>query len=77
VNAKGMTLIPGLVEGHAHMSHESVISTEDLILPPPEVHRLLTARVVVGVLLDHDFTSAYGASAAKLRLDNAGSRAVL
>ena len=68
IDAKGMTLIPGLVEGHAHLSFESVTSTEDLISPPPEEHTLLTARVAK-VLLDHGFTSAYGASAAKLRLD--------
>jgi imidazolonepropionase-like amidohydrolase len=68
VEAKGMTLMPGLVEGHAHLSFESVTSTEDLISPPPEEHTLLTARVAK-VLLDHGFTSAYGASAAKLRLD--------
>jgi imidazolonepropionase-like amidohydrolase len=68
VNANGMTLMPGLVEGHAHLSFEAVTSTEDLISPPPEEHTLLTARVAK-VLLDHGFTSAYGASAAKLRLD--------
>ncbi len=68
VDAKGMTLMPGLVEGHAHLSFEDVKVTEDLIAPPPEEHTLLTARVAK-VLLDHGFTSAYGASAAKLRLD--------
>jgi len=68
VEAKGRTLMPGLVEGHAHLSFEAVTSTQDLISPPPEEHTLLTARVAK-VLLDHGFTSAYGASAAKLRLD--------
>jgi imidazolonepropionase-like amidohydrolase len=68
IDAQGMTLMPGLVEGHAHLSFEAVTTTEDLISPPPEEHTLLTARVAK-VLLDHGFTSAYGASAAKLRLD--------
>ena len=68
IQAKGMTLMPGLVEGHAHLSFEAVTATEDLIAPPPEEHTLLTARSAK-VLLDHGFTSAYGASAAKLRLD--------
>lgn len=68
IDGKGMTLIPGMVEGHAHLSFEAVTTTEDLISPPPEEHTLLTARVAK-VLLDHGFTSAYGASAAKLRLD--------
>jgi imidazolonepropionase-like amidohydrolase len=68
VEGKGMTLMPGMVEGHAHISFENVTTTEDLIAPPPEEHTLLTARVAK-VLLDHGFTSVYGASAAKLRLD--------
>ena len=67
IEANGMFLMPGLVEGHAHLSFESVTSTEDLITPPPEEHTLLTARVAK-VLLDQGFTSAYGASEAKLRL---------
>ena len=67
VESHGMTLMPGLVEGHAHLSFENVTSVEDLITPPPEEHTLLTARVAK-TLLDHGFTSAYGASEAKLRL---------
>jgi imidazolonepropionase-like amidohydrolase len=67
IDGQGMTLMPGMTEGHAHLSFESVTSTEDLITPPPEEHTLLTARVAK-VLLDHGFTSAWGASEAKLRL---------
>jgi len=67
IEAKGRTLIPGMTEGHAHLSFESVTATEDLITPPPEEHTLLTARVAK-VLLDSGFTSAWGASEAKLRL---------
>lgn len=67
VDAKGAFLMPGLTEGHAHLSFEGVKSTEDLITPPPEEHTLLTARVAK-TLLDQGFTSAYGASEAKLRL---------
>ena len=68
IDGSGKTLMPGMTEGHAHLSFEAVTSTEDLIAPPPEEHTLLTARVAK-VLLDHGFTSAYGASAAKFRLD--------
>ncbi|HEX4376964.1 MAG TPA: amidohydrolase family protein [Steroidobacteraceae bacterium] len=68
VDGKGMTLMPGMTEGHAHISFDNVKTTEDLIQPPPEEHTLLTARVAKK-LLDHGFTSVYGASAAKLRLD--------
>jgi len=67
IDAKGLTLMPGMTEGHAHLSFESVTGPEDLIAPPPEEHTLLTARVAK-VLLDHGFTSAWGASEAKLRL---------
>ncbi|AXQ30685.1 amidohydrolase family protein [Solimonas sp. K1W22B-7] len=67
IDAKGLFLMPGMTEGHAHLSFEAVTATEDLISPPPEEHTLLTARVAK-VLLDHGFTSAWGASEAKLRL---------
>jgi imidazolonepropionase-like amidohydrolase len=67
IDAKGMTLMPGLVEGHGHLSFESVTSIDDLILPPPEEQTLLTARVAK-VMLEHGFTSVWGASEAKLRL---------
>jgi imidazolonepropionase-like amidohydrolase len=67
IDAAGKFLMPGLVEGHAHLSFESVTSTEDLITPPPEEHTLLTARIAK-TLLDQGFTSAYGAAEAKLRL---------
>lgn len=67
IDARGMFLMPGMTEGHAHLSFENVTATEDLITPSPEAHTLLTARVAK-VLLDHGFTSAWGASEAKLRL---------
>ncbi len=67
IDGKGLFLMPGMTEGHAHLSFETVAATEDLITPPPEEHTLLTARVAK-VLLDHGFTSAWGASEAKLRL---------
>jgi imidazolonepropionase-like amidohydrolase len=67
IDGSGMFLMPGMTEGHAHLSFDSVTSTEDLIIPPLEEHTLLTARIAK-TLLDHGFTSAYGASEAKLRL---------
>jgi len=68
IDGTGKFLMPGMTEGHAHLSFDGVTCTENLITPPPEEHTLLTARVAK-TLLDHGFTSAYGASAAKLRLD--------
>ncbi len=67
IDGSGMFLMPGMTEGHAHLSFDCVTSTEDLMIPPPEEHTLLTARIAKR-LLDHGFTSAYGASEAKLRL---------
>lgn len=67
IDAKGLFLMPGMTEGHAHLSFEGVAQPDDLVRPPPEEHTLLTARVAKK-LLDQGFTSAYGASEAKLRL---------
>lgn len=67
IDAAGKFLMPGMTEGHAHLSFDAFTCTEDLIKPPPEEHAFLTARVAK-TLLDHGFTSAYGASEAKLRL---------
>ncbi|MCB1688231.1 MAG: amidohydrolase family protein [Halioglobus sp.] len=67
IDCGGKFLMPGMTEGHAHLSFDSFTCTEDLIAPPPEEHAFLTARVAK-TLLDHGFTSAYSASEAKLRL---------
>lgn len=67
IEANGGFLMPGMTEGHAHLSFDNVTATADLITPPPEEHTLLTARVAER-LLDQGFTSAWGASEAKLRL---------
>src|SRR6202140_3977173 len=68
VEAGGMTLMPGLVAGHAHLSFGNAVASTDLGDLPPEEHTLLTARNAKA-LLDHGFTSAYSAASAKLRLD--------
>ena len=67
IDGTGLTLMPGMVEGHAHLSFESVAATEDLLAPTPEEQAFTTARGAKA-LLDAGFTSAYGASEAKLRL---------
>lgn len=67
IDAAGRFLMPGMTEGHAHLSFDAFTCTEDLIAPTPEAHAYLTARVAKK-LLDAGFTSAYGASEAKLRL---------
>lgn len=67
IDGAGLTLMPGMVEGHAHLSFEAVAATEDLITPTPEEQVFAAARGAKA-LLDAGFTSAYGASEVKLRL---------
>ncbi|WP_236554877.1 amidohydrolase family protein [Novosphingobium sp. 9U] len=67
VDGTGLFLMPGMTEGHAHLSFENVTRTEDLITPSPE-QQVFTAARGAKALLDAGFTSAYGASEAKLRL---------
>jgi imidazolonepropionase-like amidohydrolase len=61
LNGRGMTLMPGLVEAHAHLSWpssvERVINSMKL---PAEEHLLVTAQNA-RITLDHGFTSAYSA----------------
>ncbi len=67
VDATGKFLMPGMTEGHAHLSFENVTATEDLITPSPEEQVFAAARSAKA-LIDAGFTSAYGASEAKLKL---------
>jgi len=67
IDAQGMFLMPGMVEGHAHLSFENVTATEDLITPTPEAQAFTAARGA-RALIEAGFTSAYGASEAKLGL---------
>lgn len=61
IDGHGMTLMPGLVEAHAHLtwpsSVERVVNTMKL---PAEEHLLVTAQNA-RITLDHGFTSAYSA----------------
>ena len=68
IDCRGRTLMPGLVEGHAHISFGGAVNDSDLGNIPPEEHVLLTMRNAK-TLLDHGFTSAYSAASSKLRLD--------
>jgi imidazolonepropionase-like amidohydrolase len=68
VEANGMTLMPGLVEGHSHITFINAARATDLGDTPPEEHTLIAARNA-RILLDHGFTSAYSAASAKLRID--------
>ena len=62
------TLLPGLVDGHSHLSFLETANMVDWGFVPPEEHALATARNAERVLLA-GFTSCVGASSAKPRLD--------
>jgi imidazolonepropionase-like amidohydrolase len=67
IDATGLFCMPGMTEGHAHLSFENVTATEDLIIPCPET-QVFTAARGAKALIEAGFTSAYGASEAKLKL---------
>lgn len=67
IDGSGLFLMPGMTEGHGHLSFDNITATEGLMLPPPEEQTLATARNA-RLLFDHGFTSIYSASEAKLRL---------
>jgi imidazolonepropionase-like amidohydrolase len=68
IEASGKTLMPGLVEGHSHITFINAPRPTDIGDTPPEEHTLIAARNA-RILLDHGFTSAYSAASAKLRID--------
>lgn len=68
IDGSGMTLMPGMTEGHAHLSFCGARVNSDLGDIPVEEHVLETMRNAK-VLLDAGFTSAYSAASAKQRLD--------
>ncbi|MGF1623301.1 MAG: amidohydrolase family protein [Alphaproteobacteria bacterium] len=68
VDAGGATLMPGLVEAHAHPSFANTATLDGLGDIPPEEHVLICLRHA-RILLDQGFTSILSAAAAKPRLD--------
>ncbi len=68
IDGRGMTLMPGMVEGHCHLSFVGVNQNKDLGEIPVEEHLLRTCRQATQ-LFDMGFTSAYSAASAKMRLD--------
>ena len=63
IDGQGGTLMPGMVEAHAHLTWASSVEKiyHAFILPPEELAVAATRNA--RVLLDHGFTSAYSAGA--------------
>ena len=69
INADGKTLMPGMVEAHAHLTWPTSVEkfVPGMSLPPEEL--ALTAARNARILLDHGFTSAYSAGALSKTLE--------
>ncbi len=68
VDGGGQTLMPGLVEAHAHISFCDTATLEALGDIPPEEHTLQTMKYAKK-MLDQGFTAIFSAAAAKARVD--------
>jgi imidazolonepropionase-like amidohydrolase len=68
IDGQNQFLMPGLVEGHCHLSFVGPHRNQDLGEIPPEEHLLRTCRNAT-FILNHGFTSCYSAASAKLRID--------
>jgi imidazolonepropionase-like amidohydrolase len=66
--AGDLTLMPGLIDGHAHLSFPNAPNLPSIGDIPPEEHTLITMHNA-RTLLDHGFTSVVSAGSAKTRLD--------
>jgi imidazolonepropionase-like amidohydrolase len=75
VQLDGRTVLPGLVEGHAHVSFTNMSHLMELALMPTE-ENLIAAIRNAGLLLHHGFTSIVSAGSAKPRLDVAVRNAI-
>ncbi|MEQ8653030.1 MAG: amidohydrolase family protein [Kiloniellales bacterium] len=68
VDAGGATLMPGLIEAHAHISFCNMTRLEEVGDIPPEEHTLETMKHAK-TMLDQGFTALFSAATAKERLD--------
>jgi imidazolonepropionase-like amidohydrolase len=68
IDCAGSTLMPGLVEPHAHLSFLDATTPHAFTALPPEEHLLATLKHA-RLYLDQGFTSCFSAAATKPRLD--------
>ncbi len=68
IDCRGMTLMPGLIDAHLHLSWNNSPGVNPINMMPPEEHILVCVEMAK-LLLDSGFTAGRGAAAAKPRLD--------
>lgn len=68
IDGNGMTLMPGLIDAHLHLSWNNAPGIDPIQMMPVEEHVLVTVEMAK-IVLDAGFTAARGAAAAKIRLD--------
>jgi len=69
IDADHATLMPGLVEAHAHLTWPSSVEKFVPVMHQPPEELALTAARNARILLDHGFTSAYSGGALSPRLE--------
>ena len=75
IDCAGATLMPGLVEPHAHLSFLDQATPHAFSSIPVEEHLLATLRHAK-LYLDHGFTACFSAAATKPRLDVVARNAI-
>ena len=75
IDGGGATLMPGMTEGHGHLSYTNFSTLNDVADLPPEDHALMTAENAV-LLLDCGFTSVFSAGSPRVRMDLAVREAI-
>ncbi len=68
IDGRGMTLMPGLIDAHLHLSWNNAPGIAPIQMMPVEEH-VINCIEMAKVLIDSGFTAGCGAAAAKARLD--------
>src|SRR5690606_25458749 len=68
IDGLGMTLMPGLIDAHLHLSWNNAPGINPIQMMPVEEH-VINCIEMAKVVLDAGFTAGRGAAAAKERLD--------
>ncbi len=68
IDGRGMTLMPGMIDAHLHLSWNNAPGIDPIQMMPIEEH-VVNCIEMAGLLIDAGFTGGVGAAAAKPRLD--------